>query len=58
MQAVHGTAQVTLSLAHGVRLEHDSSEAPQIPPELELSAKHSQSELVEQDAARVPHDEG
>ena len=58
MQTVHGTVQVMLSAEHGVKLEHDSNEAAQIPPEPELNARHSQSELVEQGADRVAHDDG
>lgn len=58
MHTVQGTVQVMLSPEHGVRLEQESNEAAHMPPEPELSARHSQSELVEQGAARVAHDEG
>lgn len=48
-QVVHGTVQVTLSLKHDVKLVQESNETAHIPPEPDPSARHWQSELVEQD---------
>lgn len=57
-QIVQGNVHVTLSLEQGVRLEHGTNEAAHIPPDPEPSVRHSQSELLEQDAARAPHAAG
>ncbi len=57
-QTVQGTVHVVLSLKHGVRLEQESNATAHKPPEPEPSARHWQSELVEQGGALVPHVEG
>ena len=46
---------MTLSLKHGIKFEQDIDETAHTPPEPEPSAKHSQSKLAEQGAARALH---